>query len=1182
MPILTPIVSILFITAILISINAGSYLISRYRTRLAIWCGFILLSQAIELGCYLLRLVKPAATADMFLFLFQVLSYSLFCFFWLLFVFCFTRHSQWIRLHNLALILSVPATYLLMMVVRWYQGLVANPPETAITGSLMVTSPLAMGTTGAILFFIYGYSIAFSTIFVLLRFYLIANRSLRKLIIPLLGGPILMALAGFLEVADLNPFKPISIHQLACMGISFLAFWMIIDLRFGNVLSNAREVVIGQLQDGVIILDQQDRIVYVNPSAQQIIGKNSEHALRQDLSNVWPKGSSLIAGQFNVDFPTGEITIAENGVNNTFDINVSQLFDAYHEHIGRTIVLRNVTGRERMEKALDERSRELQRTNALLSALAEVNVILQTTTEPIKIYSILGEELKKLGLVCFIAQLDPVTNDLYISYFSAQSKLINQVEKLLGIKHIGFHLDKDQFSKLYDILGSKKPSYKPLLKDDLKDVPGKLSTLLLEQGIRLLGLKTEMATLILPLVTSEHNYGLMGIWGENLSETDTASFRIFASQVAYVIERAILYESEIHRSSELARVNSLVIALSRVASIVGTTSKSEFIFDTLGKELTKAGLNCAVVSIDPAGEAAFIKYLSFNPDIIEGIENLTGIQIKNYKIPKKFWPSDRIITEKIPVWYTHPNEVFRKMFPIVPNTIAKKAFQLLKFNAEDQLCILPLVIGERTIGAMPIWGSDLRPSDDPIINIFASQVAGILQNLSNYELETQRADELARSNAMIVALSNVATQLDTTTNIPQVFTTLGNELKKVRVNCMIGTLDNAKQVMKIEYLSVTPEVIQWAEKLGVFWPKEIKIPRRLWPTDKAVTEKAPYWDPDPLGSTSRMFPFVPKKVFYKTFEMAGMNPNDPVCYLPMISEEEVIGILAVWGPDIRNEDIPGFSVFANQVATAMKNTWLYNQAQQEITERRKAQIEREKLIAELEEKNSELEQFTYTVSHDLKAPLFTIRGFLGYVEKDALTGNTERLKADIARISEATDKMKRLLNELLELSRIGRIMNPPQAVTFEAIVQEALALVRGNIQERGVQILVAPQLPTVYGDRARLVQVVQNLVDNAVKFMGEQTDPKIEIGQGGDEAGKPILYVKDNGIGIAQGLFDKIFRLFNKLDANTEGTGVGLALVKRIIEVHGGRIWVESEGAGLGATFYFTIPGNNSDSLTQW
>jgi signal transduction histidine kinase len=249
---------------------------------------------------------------------------------------------------------------------------------------------------------------------------------------------------------------------------------------------------------------------------------------------------------------------------------------------------------------------------------------------------------------------------------------------------------------------------------------------------------------------------------------------------------------------------------------------------------------------------------------------------------------------------------------------------------------------------------------------------------------------------------------------------------------------------------------------------------------------------------------------------------------------------------------------------------------QEIAERKLAEIEREKLVAELEAKNTELEQFTYTVSHDLKAPLITIRGFMGFVEKDALAGNVERVRADMARITEATDKMQRLLTELLELSRIGRMMNPPQAVPFETVVREALELAHGRLEARGVQVAIAPALPTVYGDRARLVEVVQNLVDNAGKFMGDQPEPHIEIGQRGtDAANNPILFVRDNGIGIDPQYQERIFGLFNKLDAQTEGTGVGLALVKRIVEVHGGRIWVESDGLGHGSTFCFTLPVAN-------
>ncbi len=243
----------------------------------------------------------------------------------------------------------------------------------------------------------------------------------------------------------------------------------------------------------------------------------------------------------------------------------------------------------------------------------------------------------------------------------------------------------------------------------------------------------------------------------------------------------------------------------------------------------------------------------------------------------------------------------------------------------------------------------------------------------------------------------------------------------------------------------------------------------------------------------------------------------------------------------------------------------------DISQRKQAEVEREQLIKELEAKNAELERFTYTVSHDLKSPLITIQGFLGYLERDALAGKVDRMKADISRINEAANKMQRLLNELLELSRIGRLMNPSEEVPFETIVREALELVQGRLAERGIEIKLAENLPVVYGDRIRLVEVVQNLLENAAKFMGDQARPRINIGVR-EQGGEAIFFVQDNGIGIAPQYHQKVFGLFDKLDPQSDGTGVGLALVKRIVEVHGGRIWVESEGPGQGSTFWFSLP----------
>jgi signal transduction histidine kinase len=244
-------------------------------------------------------------------------------------------------------------------------------------------------------------------------------------------------------------------------------------------------------------------------------------------------------------------------------------------------------------------------------------------------------------------------------------------------------------------------------------------------------------------------------------------------------------------------------------------------------------------------------------------------------------------------------------------------------------------------------------------------------------------------------------------------------------------------------------------------------------------------------------------------------------------------------------------------------------AEQEIEARKKVEQERERLIQELESKNRELNRFAITVSHDLKTPLITVSGFLGYLEKDVQTGNYERLRKDINQINAATKKMATLVDQILDISRVGRIINPPTNVPFDEIVQESLKLAEGSLQERHVEVRVEPDLPVVHVDRARMVQVLQNLITNSVKFMGERSSPCVEIGVRKID-GESVFFVKDNGIGIDAAHQHAIFELFSKLDSQVDGNGIGLATVKRIVEVHGGKIWVESE-LGKGATFFFTL-----------
>lgn len=251
--------------------------------------------------------------------------------------------------------------------------------------------------------------------------------------------------------------------------------------------------------------------------------------------------------------------------------------------------------------------------------------------------------------------------------------------------------------------------------------------------------------------------------------------------------------------------------------------------------------------------------------------------------------------------------------------------------------------------------------------------------------------------------------------------------------------------------------------------------------------------------------------------------------------------------------------------------WYWRRQRQHLVEVASKNEELKAKNEELETRNAEMERFTYTVSHDLKTPLVTIRGFVDLLKQDVESGDAKSIERDMSYITRATSKMHQLLEELLELSRIGRIVNPPETISLTEVAQEAADLVAGSIEERGVEVAIAPNQPFIQADRVRVLEVYQNLLDNATKFMGDQTSPRIEVGA--ERNGVQVrCYVRDNGMGIESRYHEKIFGLFERLKVDIDGTGIGLALVKRIVEVHGGRIWVESEGKGHGSVFYFTFP----------
>jgi signal transduction histidine kinase len=238
----------------------------------------------------------------------------------------------------------------------------------------------------------------------------------------------------------------------------------------------------------------------------------------------------------------------------------------------------------------------------------------------------------------------------------------------------------------------------------------------------------------------------------------------------------------------------------------------------------------------------------------------------------------------------------------------------------------------------------------------------------------------------------------------------------------------------------------------------------------------------------------------------------------------------------------------------------------------KARLENEvaRRTQALEEANRELESFSYSVSHDLRAPLRAINGFSEALEEDCAERLDEHGKHKLFRIRENAHRMGMLIDDILRFSRLGRTAVIPGKVDMNTLVREIIADIQNTTDTDSVHFTVH-SLPEAWCDRALMHQVWENLLSNAVKFTGHRQERRVEIGAF-EEAGEIVYYVKDNGSGFDMEYYDKLFGVFQRLHGMEEfpGTGVGLAIVRRVVTSHGGRIWAQS-AVDQGASFFFTL-----------
>jgi PAS domain S-box-containing protein len=601
---------------------------------------------------------------------------------------------------------------------------------------------------------------------------------------------------------------------------------------------------------------------------------------------------------------------------------------------------------------------------------------------------------------------------------------------------------------------------------------------------------------------------------------------------------------------ETAHSQRMLLALSRAVQAVQEARSPAQVYKTLEAEIGKLGYRAVIFSLAEDHTHLTAPYLSTQEDLLGELEKLIGVSLQGYRFEIRDGRLNEILSNGGEAVYLPLTETtIEEILPVAAQGIAGRIVDLL---GGGKVIYAPLQAGDENVALLGIYGADLTEGDTAAVSAFASQASVALDNARLYEQIRGHAEELEQQveertrkleSARSAALGMMEEAEDARRQAERANEALQQEIAERKK--ADATLRESEERFRSTFEQAAVGIAHTGLD-GRF----VRINQRFC---------------DIVGYTQ-------DEMLARTFQKIT-HPEDLDSDL-VYAQQVLAGEIRTYTKEKRYIHKNGGPVWVNLTVSLVRGPsgkpQYFIAVVEDITWRKEAEQELARRAADLARSNADLEQFAYVASHDLQEPLRIVTSYLQLLEQRYDDQLDDDAREFIGFAVDGAARMKTLINDLLSYSRVGTRGKEFEPTDCEAVLRQALANLAKTIEEQSA-VVTHDGLPTVMGDYSQLGQLFQNLIANAIKFRGE-TAPRVHIAAERNDR-EWFFCVKDNGIGFEQQFAERIFVIFQRLHGRSEypGTGIGLAICKRIVERHGGRIWAESE-AGKGARFFFTIP----------